>query len=84
MKVALLCLLALVAVVIGSDVSSYDKVDLGAALLSRMTAQALHSEFRTQQDFLRAPDILSMLNTRRLTKCNHSLTVHCLPISVFF
>ncbi|KAF2351067.1 hypothetical protein FHG87_018174 [Trinorchestia longiramus] len=41
MKVALLCLLALVAVVVGSDVSSYDKVNLGAALLSRMTAQAL-------------------------------------------
>ncbi|KAF2356573.1 hypothetical protein FHG87_012669 [Trinorchestia longiramus] len=41
MKVALLCLLALVAVVVGSDVSSYDEVNLGAALLSRMTAQAL-------------------------------------------
>ncbi|KAF2353342.1 hypothetical protein FHG87_015904 [Trinorchestia longiramus] len=41
MKIALLCLLALVAVVVGSDVSSYDKVNLGAALLSRMTAQAL-------------------------------------------
>ncbi|KAF2348512.1 hypothetical protein FHG87_020731, partial [Trinorchestia longiramus] len=28
MKVALLCLLALVAVIVGSDVNSYDKVDL--------------------------------------------------------
>ncbi|KAF2359495.1 hypothetical protein FHG87_009750 [Trinorchestia longiramus] len=43
MKVALLCLLALVAVVVGSDVNSYDEVNLGAALLSRMTAQALRS-----------------------------------------
>ncbi|KAF2361063.1 hypothetical protein FHG87_008176 [Trinorchestia longiramus] len=42
MKVALLCLLALVAVVVGSDVNSYDKVDLDdCSGTARLTGVAL-------------------------------------------